>query len=46
MMEWLLRYSLVGKNPHDDVPDGLANFALFVTRKDKRRETRIMQSMI
>jgi predicted phage terminase large subunit-like protein len=46
MMEWLLRYSLVGKNPHDDVPDGLANFALFVTRKDKRRETRIMQNMM
>lgn len=32
MMTWLLTYSVVGKNPHDDVPDGLANFALFVTR--------------
>lgn len=32
MMSWLLTYSVVGKNPHDDVPDGLANFALFVTR--------------
>lgn len=31
MMTWLFRYSLVGKNPHDDVPDGLASFALFVT---------------
>ena len=32
MMSWLLTYSVVGKNPHDDVPDGLANFALYVTR--------------
>lgn len=32
MMTWLLTYSVVGKNPHDDVPDGLANFALYVTR--------------
>lgn len=31
MMSWLLTYSVVGKNEHDDVPDGLANFALFVT---------------
>ncbi len=32
MMTWLLTYSVVGKNEHDDVPDGLANFCLFVTR--------------
>jgi hypothetical protein len=32
MMSWLLTYSVVGKNVHDDVPDGLANFALYVTR--------------
>lgn len=32
MMAWLLTYSVVGKNEHDDVPDGLANFCLFVTR--------------
>lgn len=31
MMSWLLCYSLVGKNVHDDVPDGLANLALYVT---------------
>lgn len=30
MMNWLLCYSTVGKNNHDDVPDGLANFRLFV----------------
>lgn len=35
MMSWLLTYSVVGKNPHDDVPDGLANFALFVTNVRK-----------
>lgn len=31
MMGFLLSYSVRGKNPHDDVPDGLASFALFVT---------------
>ena len=31
MMSWLVTYSVVGKNLHDDVPDGLANFALYVT---------------
>lgn len=31
MMNWLLCYSMVGKNLHDDVPDGLASFALYVT---------------
>lgn len=31
MMGFLLSYSVRGKNPHDDVPDGLAAFALFVT---------------
>lgn len=31
MMNWLLCYSTVGKNKHDDVPDGLANFRLFVS---------------
>lgn len=30
MMGFLLSYSVRGKNPHDDVPDGLANFAVFV----------------
>lgn len=30
MMNWLLCYSVVGKNDHDDVPDGLANFRLYV----------------
>jgi len=30
MMNWLLCYSTVGKNNHDDVPDGLANFRLYV----------------
>lgn len=29
MMGWLLSYSVKGKNPHDDVPDGWANFALY-----------------
>ena len=29
MMSFLLSYSVKGKNPHDDVPDGFAQFALF-----------------
>ena len=32
-MKWLLMYSVAGKNAHDDVPDCLANFALYVTRQ-------------
>jgi predicted phage terminase large subunit-like protein len=32
MMSQMLGYSVAGKNPHDDVPDGLANFALYVSR--------------
>ena len=39
MMEWLLCYSTVGKNVHDDVPDGLANFRLFVDRLQPRLAT-------
>ena len=32
MMGQLLAWTQVGKNPHDDIPDGLANFALYVAR--------------
>lgn len=46
MMSWLLTYSVVGKNDHDDVPDGLANFALYVTRPQRVKQTVIMQSPI
>ena len=42
MMGWLLTYSVVGKNPHDDVPDGLANFALFVTRGSRQARVEAM----
>ena len=45
-MDFLLSYSVVGKNKFDDVPDCLANFALFVTRSLYRRKTRIMRSPI
>lgn len=31
MMSFLLSYTVKGKNAHDDVPDGLASFALYVT---------------
>lgn len=46
MMSWLLTYSVVGKNEHDDVPDGLANFAIFVTKPNKIEQTIIMSSPI
>lgn len=38
MVSWLCRYSLVGKNTHDDVPDAFANLALYLT-KGARRNT-------
>lgn len=34
-MYWLLSYSVTGKNPHDDVPDCLANFALYCTKETR-----------
>ena len=43
-MDWLLCYSLTGKNAHDDVPDALANFALFVTKlNNKPKPTAIIR---
>lgn len=44
----LTTYSVVGnqKTKRDDVPDCLANFALFVTKSLYRRKTRIMKSPI
>lgn len=44
MMKWLLTYSTVGKNTHDDVPDGFANFALFVTKPKRRKQAEVGQN--
>ena len=41
----LLSYSVAGKNPHDDVPDAMANFALFATRPE-RKAARIMRNFL
>lgn len=46
MMSWLLRYSTSGKNVHDDIPDGWANFALKVTNRQKYRPAIITRSWI
>lgn len=46
MMSWLLSYSVVGKNVHDDVPDGFSNFALYVTKNLMRKQTRVINSPI
>ena len=43
-MNFLTTYTVAGRNAHDDVPDCMANFALFVTRSLYRRKTRIMKS--
>lgn len=45
-MGFLTTYTVAGRNAWDDVPDCLANFALFVTRSLYRRKTRIMRSPI
>lgn len=42
MMGWLLSYSTKGKNEHDDVPDGWANFALFVQNLFGGRRTAVI----
>lgn len=44
-MNQLLSYSVSGKNPHDDVPDALANFTLFVT-KPVRKAARIFGNFL
>ena len=43
-MTWLLAYSVSGKNKHDDVPDCMANFALFVQNKYRIRPSYVIQS--
>lgn len=42
MMSFLLSYSQTGKNAHDDVPDGLSNFVLFVTQMTRVSTATIM----
>lgn len=43
-MTWLLSYSVAGKNKHDDVPDCMANFALFVQNKYRLKPSYVIQS--
>ncbi len=45
-MSFLLSYSVTGKNKFDDVPDCMANFALYISRKNRFRQTIIMPSPI
>jgi len=44
-MTQLLTYSVSGKNKHDDVPDAMANYTLFVT-KPERKAARIMKNFL
>ena len=44
MMNFLLSYSQMAKNKHDDVPDGLANFVEFVGRTLRHNHTQIIRS--
>lgn len=46
MMGLLKQYSVSGKKQLDDVPDVFSNFALKVQRKQRRKQTIIMQSPI
>ena len=46
MMGLLKQYSVSGKKQLDDVPDVFSNFALKVQRKQRRKQTIIMQSTI
>ena len=46
MMSWLLKYSVSGKNLHDDVPDVFTNFALRMKRGNRVKKTVIMSSPI
>ena len=43
-MYWLLAYSVSGKNKHDDLPDCMANFALFVQNKYRIKPTYVIHS--
>lgn len=45
-MQGLLTYSVTGKNPHDDVPDAMANFCLFVTERLNRRKATIIKGVL
>jgi hypothetical protein len=44
MMDFLLSYTVTGKNVNDDVPDGLALFKKYVERKYMRREAIIVEN--
>ncbi len=46
MMGMLLRYSVSGKNPNDDVPDVFSNFALRMQGKKKNKTATIIKSPI
>lgn len=46
MMGMLLRYSVSGKNPNDDVPDVFSNFALRMQGKKKSKTATIIKSPI
>lgn len=45
-MNFMLTYSISGKNKFDDVVDCLANFVLYITKRDRIRPTVIMSSPI
>ena len=46
MMSQLLRYSISGKNPNDDVPDVFSNFALRMTSRNKIKQSAIISSPV
>lgn len=45
-MSFMFSYSVAGKNKFDDVVDCLANFVLYITKRDRIKKTIIMSSPI
>lgn len=46
MVSELLKYSVSGKNPHDDVPDVFANFCLRMRAKNRVKKAQVIKSPI
>lgn len=45
-MKQLLTYSVTGKNAHDDAPDVLANFSLYVSNKERIPQSKITRGIL
>lgn len=46
MMSELLKYSISGKNPNDDVPDVFSNFSLKIKKGTRKNQAKVIKSPI